>query len=244
MDLLKLFSRDIMDQAIDLYVQNTIVMILKEEDKIEALVYDDYFYKVELTFNKDLTIIWPRVSRDGFRDVCPFSSPYAAAVLYALYMNREYGITCAFNLKAPLHIDDDAFINNKDLVNMQCYHRLLSDLTKHILRIQNYNTDAKLATFSDSIDDLFEYFDSIHEAKERLVALQLFLHIYKHLTFNFNSNFDIDSLIIDEANMRIHQILQFEMHPFNRNYYHSLLLNDNQIASMLSNYNKSSTISH
>ncbi len=246
MDLLNLFDNDVIQDAKKLYNKNQVTVIKKDKHHIEAIVFDDYYYKVEFTFNENYNIVWPRVSRDGFRDICPFTKPYAAAVLYKLYLDHEYGITYNFNhTSLPKEKNDEfQFMSNPILANMGCYRELLSTLTKHILRIQNYNTDDVIATFSDSIDDLFEFFDSIIVPKEKLVALQLFLHIYKHLKFDFNIAEDIEIAIIEECNLRIHEVLQNEVHPTSRFYYQSILLNDYKIASYIYDYNKSSQIPH
>lgn len=244
MDLLNLFDHKTLFEAKELYNEKKITLIKKDDLHVEALVFDEYFYKVEITLNKEHSILWPRVSKDGFSTVCPFTKPYVATVLYLLYRNQEYGLTYNRHQTPykPENTRDFDFMSYPTLSNMRCYQKLLENITRHILRIQIYNTDATLATFSRSIDDLFEYFDSISHPKEKLIALQLFLHIYKQLNFDFMIEKDVEASIVDECNLRIHEIIENEMHPLSRYYYQSILLNDSKITPYIYDYNKSSPL--
>lgn len=246
MELLSLFSTATLKQAKNLYNQNKIIILKKDTHYIEAIIYDDFFYKVEITFNLHYTILYPRVSKDGFSDVDPFETPYAAALLYKLFRRNEYGLTYNYNLthSPDAKLDGREFISSQVLTNMRCYNKLLKNITRYMLRLQNYNTDANITTFSNIIDDIFEYFDSMKKPQERLVGLQLFLHIYSHLEFNFDFQEEIHSAIVDECNYRIHEIIENEPDPTSKYFYQSILLTDDKIIPYISNYNKSSSLSH
>ena len=244
MELLNLFDIDVIDKAQELYNQNQIIILKKDAHYIEAIVYDEYFYKVEITFNQNLSILYPRVSRDGFSDVDPFDTPYAAALLYKMYRKNEFGITYNYCLtQVPdTKLDGRKFISSTQLTNMRCYNKVLNNIIRYMLRLQNYNTDASITTFSKIIDDLFEYFDNIQKPQERLVALKLFLHIYAHLEFNFNLQDEIHFAIMDECNLRLHDIIDNENDPTFKVFYQSLLLADHDIINY--NKDKSSSLNH
>lgn len=245
MDLLSLFTQSVLDKAIQLHDRNSLIVLRKDTHYVEAVIYDEYFYKVEITFSADYRILYPRVSKDGLRDVCPFSTPYAAALLYRLYRTNLYGLTYKqSHTDEPLTNQEDGFLQSSSLAHMHCTTHLLQDITRYILRLQNYNTEKTYTTFSSIIDNLFEYFDSIKKPQEQLVALQLFLHIYTKMEFDFDFQDEIHSALVDECNVRIHEIIENEPNPSNKYFFQTLLLNDAQITNYISHYNKSSRLNH
>lgn len=240
MELSKLFDEKVINTARDLYQSNKVIIIESDKTSVEAIVYDDYFYKVSLIFNNSHSIIYMRASKDGYSDVCPYSKPYAAAVLYKLYKENEFGLTLNREHKEQIKTDrpNTDCITPKELSNMGCYYKLLDQITNYILRMQNYNTDATLSIFSSVVDEVFEYFDSIKNERERLVAVQLFLHIYLHLDFNFQQRKEIHCAIIDEANYRIYDILKNTQDTYTEFFYSSLINNDNKLKPYISDFNK------
>ncbi len=245
MELLNLFNSEIMDQAINLYDQNNIIILRKDAFYAEAIVYDEYFFKVEITFNQNYSIIYPRVTSDGVREVNPFTTPYVGALLYKLYRQNAYGLT--YELEKTFEVEkeseQESFIT-EHLINLRCSNRLLKNIISYMLRLQTYNKEENITTFSNIIDDLFEYFDAIEKPQERLVALQLFLHIYSHLEFDFDLQDEIKCALMDECNVRIYEIIEEEPNPTSKYYYQTILLTDDKINSMLHDYNKSSSLNH
>lgn len=245
MELLNLFNLDVMAKAIALYDQNNIIILRKDAYYAEAIVYDEYFYKVEITFNHNYSILYPRVTNDGVREINPFSSPYAAALLYKLHRQDTYGLTFAYEKTIQLEekSEQESFIT-EHLINLRCSNRLLKKIISYMLRLQNYNKEENFTTFSNIIDDLFEYFDAIKKPQERLVALQLFLHIYSHLEFDFNLQDEIKCALMDECNVRIYEIIEQESDPTSKYFYQTILLTDDKIHPMLHDYNKGSSLNH
>lgn len=237
MELIQLFGKEMVNQGISLYLDNKVIIIDEDTHTVKGLVFDKYYYLVTLTFNKDYSIVYPSVSKDGIKDKNPFNKPYASALMFNLFLEDKYDITCKCKLdqlKKP-KLQTDFFADQ--LIDLKCYKDTIEILSNHILRIQNYNTDKRLCLFSQSIDDVFEFFDSLTSFRKRIISIQTFIHLYAQLSFNF-SNQDIHYVIIDECNQRINETLNEMDNPFHKLFYQTLLLNDTHIHPYLCDYNK------
>ncbi len=242
MDLKYLFEPEVLENAVQILNENRIKVLDESCYSVKALVYDHYYFLVQLRFNVDHSVVYLSITKDGISEYDPFKCPYAAALMLSMALEDKYELTCSldFNIQCELDQDNSYFASNLDQII--CYHTILNDLTRHILRIQNYNTENRLPVFSQSIDNLFEYFDAIHEERPQLVAIQTFLHLYSQLTFDFE-NKDIHYAILDECNHRIDRIIRSLTNPFHRYYYQAILLNDTFIYPYLNDYNKTSPLS-
>ncbi|NLW15675.1 MAG: hypothetical protein GX038_05400 [Erysipelothrix sp.] len=244
MDLQKLFNVDLIKDAQSLFIQNKVIILNKGIYHVEAIIHDDIFYKIDITFNYNYSIVHMRVSKDGFTDVCPFTTPYAAAVLYKLHTQGNYGLTLNSNVEPHHFVCCESYepLSSKSIASLSCYNRLLTQISKYVIRLQNYNTDSTFMTFSSILDEIFEYFDTIQDKHEKMVTIQVFLHTYMVLDFDFEYKDDIDYAILDECDYLIHQIIASEDNPHSRYLYQTILLNDTKISPYISDFNKTSSI--
>ena len=235
MELIQLFGKEMVNQGISLYLDNKVIII--DEDtyrkalSLIILLSCDTHLQQRLFYRLSF-----RIKRWNQRQN-PFNKPYASALMFNLFLEDKYDITCKCKLdqlKKP-KLQTDFFADQ--LIDLKCYKDTIEILSNHILRIQNYNTDKRLCLFSQSIDDVFEFFDSLTSFRKRIISIQTFIHLYTQLSFNF-SNQDIHYVIIDECNQRINETLNEMDNPFHKLFYQTLLLNDTHIHPYLCDYNK------
>lgn len=236
MNIDELFSSEILNAAITLYENHRVIILNDSNTTVEALVYDEYFYHVLIHFTDDAHPVTFSISKDGISCLCPYSSPYVAAVILQLIDNTQ-------SVSYPHHQSTDTVCNNYFLlpdyvICSKYYTNVLSDIVPYILRIQSANTHNNLISFSHIIDDLFEYIDSCeHDPKHALTTLHIFMHVYLSLSFNFNVNKDIYNSIIDECNLRIEHILKTTEEPIVQTIFRMILINDAEIHPLLKNLN-------
>ena len=241
MDLTRLFGETMLEEAVLIYQDNRVFVLDETSHSANALVYDDVYYLVTLHFNTNRKVVYMSVTSDGIIEENPFLLPYGAAVMISLFHEDKFEIKCSYGKCEKKTTNQDEAYFAANLKDIQCYQNILSDLSRYMLRIQNYNTDQRLDNFSIAIDGLFEYFDSFDCKRKQLIAIQTFIHLYSQLSFKFE-NTDIHHAIIDECNQRIDSSLRKLNNPFHRYYYHALLLEDQYLYPYLSNYNRSSKV--
>lgn len=238
MNLQDVFTVKVLEKAKSLYNDDRVVILSEQNNIVTAVVFDTLFYYVTIEFNEDNSLKALSVTSDSKNLHCPISTPYAAALLVKLMVYGRYNLTCACQLPEirPKMKSPSEKLATKQLADSRCFPRILINLFQHVIPLQNFRTDVQINSFSDALEHIFNYFDSLELPNEQWVAIQTFMHLYIALPFDFKNKEDVHYGVMDECNYRINKILEETPGPFTKSYFEMMLKSDTEILPYLGIY--------
>lgn len=234
MDLSRVFDSQTLYAGKTIY-ENQRVLILDEKDQfIQALVYDQFFFYVQIRFSNAFSTLSLQITKDGETYLDAQEYPYAAAVLYKLMIQGKYQLSCQLvKTKPRITYSFSDTLAPYYVTKSKVYQASLLHIITYVLKFQAYS-NKDMNGYCNSIDDFFEYADSLHDSpKEELFVIQIFLHIFHYLSHHLDDNQEIQNLLLDECNIRINQILHNIPDPVTKTLYQMMLLNDHEIKPYL-----------